>query len=117
MQNLISDMLTVDPQIRLQLCTFERLKSHPFFDGVNWEALKERRPFKEVITCNRHQQSINCEYGIQRSDNTGTFTTSNFDSEMDKNSFLKEIVVEEGNFSHFGDDSNSPLPRLGKSDH
>ncbi|KAK9693216.1 rim15, signal transduction response regulator [Basidiobolus ranarum] len=40
-KDLISKLLTVDPEVRLKS---EDVKTHPFFEGINWDNMREHEP-------------------------------------------------------------------------
>ncbi|ORX91060.1 serine/threonine protein kinase 15 [Basidiobolus meristosporus CBS 931.73] len=43
-KDLISKLLTVDPEVRLKSEGIYRVKKHPFFDGINWDNMREHEP-------------------------------------------------------------------------
>jgi len=39
LQSLVTLLLEKDPTTRENLCSFEKLKDHPFFRGINWRSV------------------------------------------------------------------------------
>ncbi|CEM02242.1 unnamed protein product [Vitrella brassicaformis CCMP3155] len=55
-RDLVSQLLVVDPQRRLGSKDMDRLKSHPFFDGVEFDTLPAQTPPKIEHLLRRHAQ-------------------------------------------------------------
>ena len=46
-KDLIQQLLTKDPTLRIGFNSIEEIKSHPFFEGVNWETVSSTKvPYK-----------------------------------------------------------------------
>ena len=44
LRDLLDRLLAKDPSVRLgERLEYHTLKSHPFFNGINWQAIEEKR--------------------------------------------------------------------------
>ena len=76
-QDIISKLLERDPSIRLGARGVEEVKSHPYFEGINWTLLEQKKlptPFQPKIT--------------------NAISAENFDKEFTSEEPIKSIVPD-----------------------
>ena len=52
--SLISGLLKVDPKTRLGVSSWSEIKTHPFFQGLDWNRLANKdypSPLKSIVSC------------------------------------------------------------------
>jgi serine/threonine protein kinase len=56
-RTLIESLLSIDPESRIGATNYNDLKTHPFFDGIDFSTITETSPVPNVTSCPEYQLS------------------------------------------------------------
>jgi serine/threonine protein kinase len=99
-ENLIKSLLQEDPNLRLGYgdSDSESIKSHPFFNGINWDFVYQRKYKPDFIP------NLSNEFDLKYFDKS--FTSQKIDNYNEDNDKFKDNDKNNNNEIHKGNDNN-----------